>query len=160
MTRRPKAEQDENGRFISNKSKQKSGLNKSILSKGWFMFESFLLYKSKRNLKAVFKVNEAHTSQECANCGHIHKDNRKSQADFVCVACGHADNADKNASKVIKKRASNLIKDSGTELSKRNVLQDIGRGDKNNTVNRKAKRTVNESSKKTKVERSLEAVSL
>ncbi|MCD9486630.1 transposase [Photobacterium iliopiscarium] len=123
------------------------------------MFESFSLYKSKRKLKAVFKVNAAYTSLECANCGHIHKDNRKSQADFICVACGHTDNEDKNASKVIKKRAINLIKDSGTELSKRNVLQDIGRGDKNKTVNRKTNRTVNEASKKIKVERSLEAVS-
>lgn len=159
MTRRPKAKQDENGRFVSNKAKQKAGLNRSILSKSWFMFESFLLYKSKRNLKAVFKVNAAYTSQECANCGHIHKDNRKSQSDFVCVACGHTENADQNASMVIKKRAINLIKDSGTELSKRNVLQDIGRGDKNKTVNRKTNRTVKEASKKTKVERSLEAVS-
>ena len=77
------------------------------------MFESFLLYKSKRNLKTVFKVNAAYTSYECANCGHIHKDTMKSQSDFACVVCGHTDNADQNASMVIKKRAINLTKDFG-----------------------------------------------
>ena len=49
---------------------------------------------------------------------------------FVCVSCGHTDNADKNASEVIKKRAIKLILDSGTELSERGVLFDSGRGAK------------------------------
>nr|NGX33646.1 hypothetical protein [Candidatus Anoxychlamydiales bacterium] len=38
-----------------------------------------------------------------------------------------------NAAKVIKKRAINLILDSGTELSKRGVLLDKGRGAENKT---------------------------
>lgn len=35
MTRKPKAKQNEQGRYVSNKAKQKAGLNKSILNVGW-----------------------------------------------------------------------------------------------------------------------------
>lgn len=50
-------------------------------------------------------VSPYYTSQECSNCNHIEKRNRKSQSDFICQKCGHTDNADLNASKVILKRA-------------------------------------------------------
>lgn len=76
------------------------------------------------------QLSPHHTSQECANCGHIHADNRKSQSLFQCVCCNYTDNADNNASAVIRKRAINLILDSGTELSDKGVLRpasDIGR---------------------------------
>ncbi|WP_228154424.1 transposase, partial [Acinetobacter indicus] len=43
-----------------------------------------------------------------ALCGHTHPDNRKSQDKFKCVSCGHIDNADHNASVVIKNRAINV----------------------------------------------------
>jgi putative transposase len=33
----------------------------------------------------------------CSKCGHTCKENRKSQALFACVACGHTENADVNA---------------------------------------------------------------
>ena len=36
MTRKPKAQQDEQGRYVSNKAKQKSGLKKFILNVGSF----------------------------------------------------------------------------------------------------------------------------
>ncbi|MGL6350498.1 MAG: zinc ribbon domain-containing protein, partial [Aeromonas sp.] len=70
---------------------------------------------------------------ECAACGYIHPANRKSQSLFVCGQCGNTDNADHNASLVIKKRAITLMLDSGTELSAADVLTaaaDIGRGGK------------------------------
>ncbi|MEB2694228.1 hypothetical protein QJQ08_00120 [Chlamydia suis] len=50
---------------------------------------------------------------------------------FVCGNCGNTDNADHNASLVIKKRAINLILDTGTVLSGDGVLRtqsDSGRG--------------------------------
>ena len=43
------------------------------------------------------KVNPAYTSQCCSGCGHVAKDNRESQAVFLCVACGYTGNADVNA---------------------------------------------------------------
>lgn len=131
MTRKPKAKQDEQGRYVSNKAKQKAGLNKSILNVGWHMIEAYSKYKSYQAGKAVFKVSAHYTSQECAKCDYTHPENRKSQDKFVCGNCGHTDNADNNASLVIKKRAINLILDTGTVLSDDGVLRaksDSGRG--------------------------------
>ncbi|MFI6832220.1 RNA-guided endonuclease InsQ/TnpB family protein [Kribbella sp. NPDC050241] len=45
----------------------------------------------------VEKINPAFTSQTCSVCRHCAPDNRKSQAVFRCVACGHRANADVNA---------------------------------------------------------------
>lgn len=47
-----------------------------------------------------------YTSQQCPICGCIDKENRKTQESFVCVNCGHSDNADHNASINIKNRFS------------------------------------------------------
>ena len=47
-----------------------------------------------------------YTSQQCPECGHIDRDNRKTQESFVCTCCGHTDNADHNASINIKNRFS------------------------------------------------------
>lgn len=74
-------------------------------------------YRTYSSSKAVFKIPAPTTSQECAKCGHTHPDNRKTQALFVCGNCGNTDNADHNASLVIKKRAINLILDTGTVLA-------------------------------------------
>ena len=130
MTRKPKAKQDDSGRFIPNKAKAKAGLNKAILDKGWYQLEIFTKYKAAQAGKAVFKIPAPYTSQECATCGHTHPDNRKDQATFICGCCGHIDNADRNASLVIKKRAIRLILDTGTVLSGKGVLtlSDTGRG--------------------------------
>jgi putative transposase len=86
--------------------------------------------KAKVAKKGMFNVSAHYRSQECADCGHTHPSNRKSQREFICGSCGNADNADRNATMVLKKRAIKLILDSGTELSKRNVLvsKDKGRG--------------------------------
>jgi putative transposase len=127
MTKKPKPKKDESGKWTKNNRKSKAGLNRSILDKGWHQLEQFLQYKTVRAGKALFKVPAHHTSQECADCGHTHPDNRKTQAQFSCLSCGHSDNADKNAALVIKKRAINLILNSGTELSDRLVLLDKGR---------------------------------
>ena len=135
MTRAPKAKQDINGKFIANKAKQKAGLNKAILDKSWHQLETFTRYKAYQVNKVVFKVSANYTSQECANCNHIHPNNRKSQALFQCGYCKHVDHADRNASLVIKKRAINLILDTGTVLSAKGVLTsvDTGRGAKSKT---------------------------
>lgn len=53
----------------------------------------------------VTEVNAAYTSQQCSNCGHTSKKNRKTQEKFSCVKCGFEANADWNASVNIKNRA-------------------------------------------------------
>ena len=84
---------------------QKRGLNRAILNVGWHQFETMLGYKLEETGGVLVKVPAAYSSQECAACGHVDKENRKSQAVFVCIACGAADNADTNAAKVIRDRA-------------------------------------------------------
>ncbi len=46
-------------------------------------------------------VPAAYTSRTCRICGHESADNRRTQALFSCVACGHTENADVHAAKNI-----------------------------------------------------------
>jgi putative transposase len=125
MTLRPKPRQDVNGKWLKNGAKAKAGLNKALLHLGLNKFEVYLSYKMAKLNKPIFKISPYQTSQECAHCGYIHPDNRKTQSDFECLSCGHVDNADHNAALVIRKRAMDLILNSGTELvgTQKNVLR-------------------------------------
>ena len=104
MTKKPKAKKDKNGKFLKNGAKAKAALSEKILSSYWGIFVIFLSYKALKNGKLVIKVSPHYSSQECAECGHTHKDNRVSQALFVCSRCGHTDHADRNAARVLVKR--------------------------------------------------------
>jgi putative transposase len=104
MTKKAKPKQDEQGKYIRNGAAAKSGLNKSILASTWGQTKTYLQYKARRQGKLVIEVSPFYSSQECAACGHIHQDNRVSQAEFVCLSCGNTDHADHNAAKVIAMR--------------------------------------------------------
>jgi transposase len=56
----------------------------------------------------VVHVDPAYTSRTCAECGHIDKANRVSQAWFACRNCGFVDHADRNSSRNIRARAREL----------------------------------------------------
>src|SRR5713226_5994725 len=58
---------------------------------------SFLSYKAALAGVPLHLVDPRNTSRMCHVCGHCAKENRKSQASFVCQACGYTDNADRNA---------------------------------------------------------------
>ncbi len=75
-----------------------------ILASAWGNVVPFTRYNALRAGKLVMVVPPHHSSQECAVCGHINLNSRLSQAEFVCQDCGHTDNADHNASVVIKQR--------------------------------------------------------
>lgn len=109
MTRKPKAKQDEQGRWTKNGARAKAGLNRSILASAWSKTKEFTSYKAQRAGKLMIDVPPHHSSQECAACGHTHPDNRPDQATFVCQRCGNSSNADLNASRVIKMRGVRLI---------------------------------------------------
>ncbi|WP_119726792.1 RNA-guided endonuclease InsQ/TnpB family protein [Thermomonospora amylolytica] len=81
--------------------RQKAGLNRSILAKGWGGLLAALEHKARCNGSRIVRVPPAYTSQTCAACGHCAPDNRESQAVFRCRACGHQANADVNAAKNI-----------------------------------------------------------
>jgi putative transposase len=57
----------------------------------------FLSYKAALAGVPLHTVDPRNTSRTCSVCGHCAKENRKSQASFVCQACGYTDNADRNA---------------------------------------------------------------
>jgi len=72
----------------------KSGLNKAILDQGWFEFRRQLDYKLAWNGGWLVAVPPQYTSRTCPCCGHVSADNRKTQAQFLCVECGFEENAD------------------------------------------------------------------
>jgi len=75
----------------------KSGLNKSILDQGWYEFRRQLGYKLDWSGGLLIVIPPQYTSQTCHVCGNVDKNNRVSQAQFVCTACGYKTNADHNA---------------------------------------------------------------
>ena len=77
--------------------RQKAGLNRSIHQQGWAMLSQRIQDKAATCGVQVIAVSAAYTSQKCSGCGHTAPENRESQADFRCVACGHRRNADHNA---------------------------------------------------------------
>jgi len=83
----------------------KSGLNRRILDQGWGEFRRQLGYKLAWNGGTLLLVDPRNTSRRCNACGHFGAENRKTQANFVCVKCGRASNADTNAAKNILGRA-------------------------------------------------------
>ncbi len=83
------------------KVRQKAGLNRSILSRGWGTFLSLMEYKLERKGGRLVRVDPRNTSRTCSACGHVSPENRKTQEAFVCVVCGHAENADANEAKNI-----------------------------------------------------------
>jgi putative transposase len=82
--------------------RQKAGLNKAILDQGWGEFQRQIGYKLDWQGGLLVLVNPAYTSHACSECGHVAKENRKTQVRFKCVKCGHVENADTNAAKNIK----------------------------------------------------------
>jgi IS605 OrfB family transposase len=75
---------------------------------GWAFFQlrAFIAYKAALAGVRVVSVNPAYTSQTCSACGHCEKANRRSQARFLCVACGFSAHADLNAAVNIGRRAA------------------------------------------------------
>ncbi|MGW5878557.1 RNA-guided endonuclease InsQ/TnpB family protein [Nocardiopsis terrae] len=84
--------------------RQKAGLNRAILGKGWHAFKLALLNAARRTGTRIIEVNPAYTSQTCVECEHVDPRSRESQAVFRCTRCGHADHADVNAAKNTKQR--------------------------------------------------------
>ena len=75
------------------KVRQKAGLNKAILDQGWFEFRRQLTYKLAWAGGQLVAVPPHNTSRKCPACHHVSADNRMTQAEFKCVACGFEANA-------------------------------------------------------------------
>lgn len=100
MTKSAKGTVDNPGKNV----KQKSGLNRSILNMGFGKLAGMLEYKLASKGRKLVKVAPQNTSRTCSKCGHVSKQNRKTQAHFKCVQCGYETNADLNAAVNIQNR--------------------------------------------------------
>ena len=94
MTRSAKGTVDAPGTNV----RQKAGLNRAILAKGWGVLVTRLEQKAPGRVE---QVNAAYTSQRCHACGYTAAESRESQARFVCRSCGHTAHADLNAARNI-----------------------------------------------------------
>ncbi len=74
----------------------------------------FIVYKATMAGVPVVYVDPAYTSQMCAECGYTDKNNRVSHGSFTCRSCGHAQHADRNASRNIAQRG-NAVWNAGRE---------------------------------------------
>jgi putative transposase len=80
--------------LLGRRVKQKSGLNRAILDQGWSEFKRQLSYKLSWQGGILLAVDPRNTSRTCPDCHHVSADNRKTQAEFLCVACGYVNHAD------------------------------------------------------------------
>ena len=71
------------------------------MSWAFAQLRSYIAYKAELYGVPLAIVPARYTSQTCSECGYCAKNNRKSQAEFCCMSCGHTENADFNASKNI-----------------------------------------------------------
>lgn len=66
---------------------------------------SYIEYKAKLVGVPIHPVDPRNTSRTCPCCGHVSKDNRKTQEKFLCVDCGFSGLADYIAAVNIRSRA-------------------------------------------------------
>lgn len=72
----------------------------------FYQLGEFLRYKAQLAGLPLVEVDPRNTSRTCSKCGHCEKANRKTQAEFLCQACGYATHADYNAAVNIAARAA------------------------------------------------------
>ena len=83
------------GKYMRNGQAAKSALNKAISDAAWYSLRQKTLHQAAKLGNRVIEVDPKYTSQECPECHHISSENRDFEK-FVCVACGHSDDADVN----------------------------------------------------------------
>ncbi|MFC9090251.1 RNA-guided endonuclease InsQ/TnpB family protein [Nocardiopsis dassonvillei] len=84
--------------------RQKAGLNRAILAKGWHGLKLACHNAARRTGTRIVEVDPAYTSQTCHSCGYVAAENRESQSVFCCGRCGHTAHADVNAAQNILTR--------------------------------------------------------
>jgi putative transposase len=106
MVRQPEAkpDPDQPGAYLPNRARAKAGLSRGILASCWGILSSRLEQKTAASGTTALFADPRYTSQQCRACGHTTRENRESQAVFLCVACGHSDHADRNAAASILAR--------------------------------------------------------
>jgi IS605 OrfB family transposase len=101
------------------RARRKTATQRRMHSWSFAQLFSFITYKAEERGLTVARVDPRHTSQECSECHHTARNNRRSQSRFVCRSCGFELHADLNASRNIaaKYRASRGTASTGASLS-------------------------------------------
>lgn len=115
------------GNYLPNGRIAQRGLNRVLRSAALSRFGSMLDYKAALAGVTVVAVDPRGTSQRCYACGHIASENRKSQAVFCCVVCGHRDNADTNAARNILDRGLRIARADQQDGQRSGVITRQGR---------------------------------
>lgn len=102
MLRSAKGTAERPGRGVA----AKTSLNREIADQGWKQFQAMLVYKAEEAGGRVIRVDPRGSSQTCSECA-VRDRNSRHDAEFRCVACGHAEDADINAAQVLLTRAMN-----------------------------------------------------
>lgn len=79
-------------------------LAKSISDASWYLFRQWLEYFCSKFGRQIIAVPPHYTSQECSNCG-VRTQKSLSTRTHSCTHCGHVEQRDINAAKVILSRA-------------------------------------------------------
>jgi len=96
---------------------QKSGLDRSILDKGWGMTRQRTDRKVLRHGHHSITVPAPYTSITCPICQNVDKANRVTRSMFVCQSCGYRAHADTNAAVEIRRRGIKLVFAGGTPVT-------------------------------------------
>jgi putative transposase len=99
-TRNPRGTLEHPGSRVA----QKASLNREILAASWGGLIGRVAYRASQ----LILVNPRDTSRRCSACGHTEAANRRSQAEFCCLACRFGDHADRNAARNILWLGSSL----------------------------------------------------
>ncbi len=118
LSKSAKGSKDKPGKNV----KAKSGLNRSIMDQGWYEFRRQLTYKLEWAGGMLMAVPPHNTSRTCPCCGHISPDNRRTQAEFLCVQCGHHNHADVVGAMNILERGLRLLA-CGEDVSRAKVAR-------------------------------------
>ena len=107
MSKKAKAKVDPHnpGQYLPNGQNAKRALNRKLRLSALSQLGEFLHYKARLSGGQIIEVDPKNTSRRCSSCGHVARENRESQAVFLCKACGYSDNADHNAAINILDRA-------------------------------------------------------
>lgn len=91
---------------IRTRMKARRSQRATLHSWAFAQLRAFISYKAQLRGIPVHFVDPRNTSRSCPACGHCAKENRKTQASFVCTSCGFAGPADVIAAGNIASRAA------------------------------------------------------
>jgi predicted RNA-binding Zn-ribbon protein involved in translation (DUF1610 family) len=93
-----------------------------MLDQGFGQFRTMLAWKLQRRGGELLAVDPRYTSQTCPECGCVSAENRRTQALFRCVDCGHEANADTNAARNILARGHEVLSGERKQIEKKKPI--------------------------------------